>query len=280
MAGKRKFPPSRRKLEKARSEGDVAKSKEISSSFAVLALLTEFFFLPSAVIALRQFLERCVSRAEDFHTNNMLVSLRDAWEVLWRLGLPVLILPALAVLAAEISQVGFVLSWKSLQFRWSRLNVIRGLGRIVGIQAGSESLLPVGLIVETIKSAALILLVIGADVVSIAFLLGPVYAADAESVDGLMQTVYGLGLRIAGLCVLPVIALGTADLLLSRWRRRERLKMDAEEFKKELRESEGDPEFRGMRKHLHQELLRHGVLQGVRRARMIVMGKIAPPGGC
>ena len=74
--------------------------------------------------------------------------------------------------------------------------------------------------------------------------------------------------------MVAVVILGVVDSLEQRRRRRERLKMDREELKKEFRESEGDPELMGLRKQMHRELLMTGMLQSVRKAKVVVVDRL------
>lgn len=52
-----------------------------------------------------------------------------------------------------------------------------------------------------------------------------------------------------------------------------RLGMDAEELKRELREDEGDPQQKGMRKRMYQEFISQSIVNGVRQAALLVLGR-------
>jgi len=84
-----------------------------------------------------------------------------------------------------------------------------------------------------------------------------------------LAVLWRLFLALAGSALL----LGGLDLLSEQKKRRKRLRMDFEEFKRELREAEGDPEMKGMRKQLAHEILFHGFLQSIRRAKVVVVNK-------
>jgi type III secretion protein U len=49
--------------------------------------------------------------------------------------------------------------------------------------------------------------------------------------------------------------------------------MDVTEFRKEMRESEGDPELKGMRKQLFQESIFGSSLNAIRKAKVLVLGR-------
>ena len=273
MAGRKKFTASRRKLETARKDGDVAKSRDITAGCALLAGFLSVLGPIGLLARTTDFLEKCTAPNRDFRTNTMLISVEEALGLAAELCLPFLLIVATAVMFAEISQVGLVLSWSSLRFRGSRLNIFQGLKRIFGINGTAEPALPVDLLLRVLHTGAKIVVLGGTILCSIVVLVSVIYSAAFASVSAVKDVAERLILCAVGKWFIAVFVLGGTDLFVARWKRNERLKMDLQEFKKELRESEGDPEFRGMRKQLHQELLQHGVLAGVRRAKVIVVGK-------
>ena len=70
-----------------------------------------------------------------------------------------------------------------------------------------------------------------------------------------------------------LLLLSIADFLYERLKRAKRLGMDVNEFRQEMRESDGDPHLKGMRKQLHQELGMLASLDAVRRAKILLVGR-------
>ena len=83
-----------------------------------------------------------------------------------------------------------------------------------------------------------------------------------------------LFINYTGSALIALLGLCGIDYCWKRYRQIQRLKMDEEEFKREHRESEGDPQTKSMRKRLHQELSRQRLIQEVRKARVIITGKV------
>jgi flagellar biosynthesis protein FlhB len=64
---------------------------------------------------------------------------------------------------------------------------------------------------------------------------------------------------------------GAIRYILSHHRIRKQLRMDFEELKKELKEDEGDPHTKGQRKAMHQEVLLHGMIDNVKKAKVVLV---------
>ncbi len=271
MGGPKRLPPSQRKLQRVRKEGDVAKSKEFSGCSTLLAMLLAipYFVVETSIFC--RLVEESFSLPGDFHTNHVLVYAELAFGVLCRTLFPVLVFALLAGTSLQIVQAGYEFSLEPLAFRLSRLNLARGISRIFG--AG-----------ENVGGIPLVLSNILKSVLGIGICLGLLLLMLMGQVSGVMHQnflqpseVFSAGylmLLQIGIALCAVYAaLGCVDLLIQRRRRLKRLSMDVEEFRREMRESEGDPETRAMRKHLYQEFLLQGSLEGVRRAKVVVVSK-------
>jgi type III secretion protein U len=273
MALSKNLPPSSRKLRKAREDGDVAKSKDLSSAVVLTSGICTLLYLAPRTLLVIDLMQKSFAGARDFQSNNMLVYARHGWELLLSLLLPVLLVVFFAALSVEVLQVGLKFSFKPLGFKPSRLGFFRGLKRIFGFRENNnEGGLPCELLfnISKIVSCLAVFGLVLAVAIAV-FTRASIGWQFVETQDVLSL----LGFAIMGLSAgfLPLyLLIAGVDLLVQRQRRLKRLGMDIDELKRELRESEGDPETRGMRKQLHRELLAHGVLQGVRRAKLILLG--------
>jgi flagellar biosynthesis protein FlhB len=76
-----------------------------------------------------------------------------------------------------------------------------------------------------------------------------------------------LGLRLA----VAAVVLGAADYLWQRHRHAKSLRMSREEWKREYKESEGDPLHKAERQRLHREILQQQMIDDVRRAKLVLV---------
>jgi flagellar biosynthesis protein FlhB len=81
-----------------------------------------------------------------------------------------------------------------------------------------------------------------------------------------LDRAFGLLARAARPVLVAIAAVAAADWFLQRRRFAERMKMTKEETKREYKEEEGDPLFRGQRKKRHREMIRNRAKQEVPRA--------------
>ena len=76
-----------------------------------------------------------------------------------------------------------------------------------------------------------------------------------------------LGLRLAA----ALAVMGAADYLWQRHRHARSLRMTREEWKREHKESEGDPLHKAERQRLHREILEQQMIEDVRRAKLVLV---------
>ena len=269
--GEKQFAPTQKKLTNARQRGQVAKSRYLSAANTPLIVLIALALWPNYLWLLNKILSLPLEHGEGFITNNMLVLL---YEEAFLIGLALfapLGLVLVAALVTEILQCGVNFSWSVLAFRGSRLSLVAGLRRIAGWRTEKGGF-PLGTIGECLwlASCFLILFVVlltDLRTMALSCLLARVerdVAVWADLLEGVWLVCFHF--------LLVALTLGLLDYLYAKFKLRRSLMMDRQELKKEMRESEGDPELRSMRKHLHQELTQRSELQSLRRADVLVFG--------
>lgn len=66
------------------------------------------------------------------------------------------------------------------------------------------------------------------------------------------------------------LAIAAADYFFQRYQHTKQLRMSKDEVKREYKESEGDPQIKGKRRQLHQELIANSQVQRTRKATVVV----------
>ncbi|CRF47376.1 Flagellar biosynthesis protein FlhB [Helicobacter heilmannii] len=234
--------PSAKKIEKAREEGNVAKSLEV---LGFLGLVASFggifaffkFWLQSFESMFRQSLQWIKL---DFTPHNLYVlSLQLLKDILWVL-LPFLLLVGLVAFLANVLQFGFLFSPKAIAPKWSKINPITGFKNLFGLKRLLDGLL------ITIK-------------VFIAFILGFVLVYSfIDELVGVAAFNYKDQLLwfkskslevIASLLFLFLVA-SLLDFMLKRRQYIDSLKMTKQEVKDEYKQQEGNPEIKAKIKQL------------------------------
>lgn len=263
-AQNRTLPATPRKIEKAKAEGQVARSRELGHFAAFLAA---GLLLAPLAPWVADLLSRALARGLRFGiadldgTRPMVERLGEGGWHLVLMAVPVgLVLLAVAVLAGVLVG-GWNLSWKALEPKWNKLDPIAGVGRVFSVQQMTTAL-----------KACLLALVLGA--------IGAGFVW-----SGLPRFLHALGMGLgpalphvasvaaAGLLLtlLALAAFALVDVPLQRWMWLRQLRMSHEEVKKEMKESEGNPEIKARVRSRMREMANRRMLAAVPGADLVVM---------
>ena len=258
------LPASPRKLEKAREDGQVVRSRDLGH-FAAIAgggtLLT--LLAPSAVGALKDALARSLrfDAARALRADAMGAELLGwATTLLWAVLPFGLVMVALAMTSA-LAAGGWTWTLKPLGPRFGAINPLAGLGRVFSkqqaVDAGKASVL------------ALVLGSIGAfwltgharELVGLQALPLPAALADAGA-----MLVAGMGFVL-----LALAAFAAVDVPLQKRLHAERMKMSHQELKQEHKELDGNAEVKGKVRARMREMTRRRMMGAVPKADLVVM---------
>jgi flagellar biosynthetic protein FlhB len=180
---------------------------------------------------------------------------------LMAVALPVGAVMMAAAMAAAVASGGWNLSWQAAAPRWSKLNPLAGLGRLVS----REHLL------DMLKMLLLASVLAATGAGWLKAHLGDFHASLAMGLpQALAHTADTLGGGF-GLLLLCLAAFALVDLPLQRWNLSQRLRMSREEQKQEMKEMEGQAEVKGRMRARMRELARRRMLAAVPGADMVVM---------
>ena len=267
--GEKTEEPTSKKLEDARKEGQVAKSKEIGSSLSLLALfillkvwtsilsgqLIGVFDLTYNKIAdLTKMYNGQVAK-ESFFNLNKTILIR-----LIIIILPFLLAGFVIAFVSDLLQVKWKPTSKPLQPKLNKLSPLAGMKRMFNVQS----------FVELLKSV-LKLFVIGLIVYNdlkknqnMIFIVYDVPLTQAIIMAG--DLLVSLGLKIS--VVFLIIA--AADFIFQKWKFNKDMRMTKQEIKEEYKSTEGDPEIKGKIKSKMQEASRRRMMQDLPKADVVI----------
>ncbi|MCI9203905.1 MAG: flagellar biosynthesis protein FlhB [Lachnospiraceae bacterium] len=250
--GEKTEEPTGKKLNDARKEGQVAKSKEIANAFGILALfiILKVYvgtigtrFIESFHVVYGQIPELVKMYNGNLSVASLQVLLRSMMLRLLTIIAPVLLIGVMVAVICDIVQVKWRPTTKPIKPKFSKLSPVKGFARIFSPNS----------LVELIKSL-LKLVVIGYVVYS--YLKGRVgqifllYDITLNQAIGLIgEIAIDLGLRIA--MVYMVIAF--LDFWYQKWKFRQDMKMTKQEVKDEYKNQEGDPQVKAKQKQRMRE---------------------------
>jgi flagellar biosynthetic protein FlhB len=260
----RNLPASERKLQKARDEGQVSRSRDLShlavlgTGAIALTTLTPMMF-ERFKLALSQQLSFSVNSIS--HPDNMLDRLHD-------MAIPGLIacivfagMIAAAAIVSAVATGGWVASLKPVMPDFSRVNPLTGL---TGMFSKKKLLDILKMVFITIILVAIASSFLSANLHQIASLsLQPSPKAIIVLMDWLTQ---GLGLLL-----LVILVVAMMDVPLATFLHKSELKMSQQEMKDEHKESEGNPQLKGKLRQKQREMAQRGSIRAVPKADFVVM---------
>jgi flagellar biosynthetic protein FlhB len=252
-----------KRLEQAREEGQVARSRELTT-FALLATgFGGMYAMGGTLSASFASLFRgafTFGRSTGFEPDVMLHHLSYLTLQAIMAIMPILAMLMLAALLSPMALGGWLLTAKPLGVKFERLNPVAGLGKMFSMQ----SLTQLGF------ALAKSLLVGGVAVLVMRHYAGALLGLVGESVSmGLSHTG-----RLIGVCCVWIVAsmlvLVTLDVPYQLWQHAKKLRMTKEEVKREFKESEGDPFIKGKIRAQQREMARRRMMAQVPKADVIV----------
>ena len=256
-------PASGRRLEQAREDGHVPRSRELGAFTVLLASVTGFWILGSSLAhhagdIMRHGLSFGREAAFDGHAmSNALMSL--SWQAL-ELAAPFFVLCLGAAVLTPFAMGGAIFSPKAFALDFSRLDPVSGLGRIFSMQG-------VGELVKAILKALLIGLVTYWVVVQQADAL---FALLAQPLESSLDSFGHMILLAALALVLGVALIAGIDVPFQLWQFYSRMRMTKEELRQESKESEGDPQMKARIRSQQRELARKRMMSEVPKADVVV----------
>jgi flagellar biosynthesis protein FlhB len=260
----RNLPASQRRLEKAREEGQVARSRDLGHFAAVAAGgAVIVLFAPTLTDALAQMLRRALrfdahSIAEPALMGERLSAL--AQTLVW-VALPIGVLLAVVAVASGVAAGGWVWSWKALGPKFDKFNPLTGLARMASKQQ----------LVDTLKASLLALLLGGTGAFYLRVHLDEFGGVLALPLPAALAQAGGTLLTGLSLLLLLLAAFALVDVPLQRHLHRTRLKMSRQELRQEHKETEGNVEVKSKVKARMREMANRRMLTAVPKADLVVM---------
>ena len=256
-------PGSPRRLEKAREEGQVARSRELST-FVMLSTGIAGLWLTAVPMAehlghaLRSAMQ--FKRAAGFDTSFMLTQAAAAAQQALLALLPLLAMLALAALVAPLMLGGWLFSTQSLAPKFSKLNPASGIARIFSSQS----------LAELFKACAKSLLVGGVAYWVMASDMDTLLGLLTEPLHGALAHTVRLVAHCCALMIASLLLVAAIDVPYQLWSYYRKLRMTREELKQEHKESEGDPHVKGLIRRQQQQMARRRMMADVASADVVV----------
>jgi flagellar biosynthetic protein FlhB len=256
-------PASQRRLDQAREQGNVPRSRELSTlavlmaSVSVIAALGVFMF---------RGLHRVMHNTLSFDTSDIATpammgrNLMEAGTDGLLLFLPLALAVVVAAIAANVLVSGWVFSPKAMEFNLGKLNPISGIARLFSMTSLAE-------LVKAVLKGGLIAGVAGwmiwyqRDAI-LGLAVEPLEAAIAHFGQITLLTFLAAAAAFGLIVVM--------DVPFQLWHYHKSLRMTKEEVRQESKEMEGDPQIKARIRSLQREAARRRMMQAVPKADVVV----------
>lgn len=262
--GERTEDPTAKRMSEARERGQVAKSQDLSSAFLLLGALFVLAFLGGTMLErMGAFLRAGLETGIVESVGAGLSPIESLVGALRRVGFtaaPILLTMFVIAYVAHAAQIGWLFSPKAIRFNLEKLNVFKGMGKLVARRnwvRGGVNIVKLGAV------TAIATTVIKSEydrVMTMPLLTAP----------GVFALTGDLVLKLALWLLLALIVIGVIDFAYQRWQHKQDLRMHKHEVKDERRSTEGDPQVKARRLKMAREIAMQRLRADVPKADVVV----------
>lgn len=267
--GEKTEQPTAKKLNDARSEGQVAKSKDLGNAITLLTLfmLLRMFipnmgqsFLEGFYLAYGKFTDMTARSNQNFTVDAIHEVIVQFILQLVLLLLPLFAIAVVVAFIVDLLQVKWKITTKPLKPKFSKMNPINGVKRLFSTRA----------LVDLAKSIVIIivifLFVYNELKDKFIYLFYFYRLTPIECLSFIGNLVIDLGFKISAVMLL----IGIADYIYQKYKFKEDMKMTKQEVKDEFKNAEGDPEIKSKLRRKMLQVSQRRMMQRVPEADVVI----------
>ena len=248
---------------KFRDEGSVAKSQELNSLFSflagymVLTFLGSYLFLSTADLMRQSFAEAWKMNVPE---NLEVFTYFYILEVMWLLT-PIFVALFVGVVAVNIMQFGFHVTFKAIKPKWSKINPIANFRKVLFSKNS---------IMELIKSVAKMVILSLLAWLAVAPLVDQFAYMSLLTPMQIGMKTWEFASEIWFMIILFIGILGIADYSWQRYQLEEKMKMKPQDVKDEMKQAMGDPLMKQEQRRRGMQMLQKLLSEQTREADVII----------
>ena len=256
--------PTARRLEKAREDGDVARSKELSMAMIMIVTSALMIFMGGDIVmSLGHMMTDglLLDRALIFDAQLLPVHLGTIlFEGFWAI-VPILLVTLFVTLVTPAFMGGWIFSTKAFMPKASKLSPIKGFGRMFGVKA----------IVELLKAVGKFLLVAGIGLFTLTWYSDGLLGLGKGSPEAaFMQAGEIMAWSVFFMC-LSLVLIAAIDVPFQAYQHTKKLKMTLQEVKDEMKDVEGRPEVKAAIRQKQREMSMQRMIDAVPDADVVIV---------
>lgn len=254
---------SARKLEKAREEGQVPRSRDLTTTAVLLIAAIGLYifaeFMGGKIVGITRE-NFTLTRATIYDPNAMIAHLASAiYDGLFSIA-PLMVLLLIASIVGPIALGGWNYSAKAMEPKLSRMDPLAGIKRMFSVKS----------LIELLKALGKVLVILGATIWILKIYAQDMFRLVDESIGNAI--VHSLEISILATIALSAttIAIAAIDVPIQIYEYNKKLKMSRQDQKDESKDTDGKPEVKGRIRQLQREMAQRRMMSNVPQADVII----------
>lgn len=252
-----------KRLEKAREEGQIPRSRELTTSAILIVGTVGLWMFGGAmgktlldIVRFNFEFEREVA----FDSELMFAQLGYSfYHALFSL-IPIMAVLLLAAILAPVALGGWLFSTKSLAPKLSRMDPVAGLKRMFSAKS----------LVELVKAIAKVLVVVFVAYLTLSLYEHEILGLGLESLEGSIEHSLRISVWAAIFISMSTIVIAMVDIPFQIWEHAKKLKMSMQDIKEEMKEAVGKPEVKARMRQMQREMANNRMMSNVPQADVII----------
>lgn len=254
---------SPRKIEKAREEGQVPRSRDLTTTFVLMLAICGIWmtaeFIGRKIIGITSE-SFTLTRAEIFDVNTMISHLVQAiYQGLLSIT-PLMIALLIASVVGPIALGGWNFSNKAIEPKLSRMDPLAGLKRMFSIKS----------LIELAKSIFKVAIIMATTFALLKFFAQSIFRINDADVENAIIHSLDISLMATLILAAVTIAIAAVDVPIQLFEYNKKLKMSRQDQKDEYKETEGKPEVKGRVRQLQREIAQRRMMANVPEADVVI----------
>jgi len=252
-----------RRKEKAREEGKVCRSQELNSAVILcLGAVSIYFLGPLLTSQLKELMTYIFSQAPLMNADNATIITFFSRRVINFFVLLLPILASLMVIAYSVNvlQVGFLFTAKTLEPKFDKLDITKGIKKLFSIRS----------LVELTRDVIKLTLIAYVGYRAITSELGTFYKLSDNSVSVFAGTMSKIALTTVLELGAVILVLALFDYAFQKYDFEKNIKMSKQDIRDELKDTEGSPQTKGRIRQIQREMSRKRMMQEIPKADVVV----------
>lgn len=256
-------PATPKRIEKAREDGDVPRSKELATVSVLLTMLVGIWASGTQLTqALKSNMAAGLTLPRNlvFEPDLLLVSIaQNLMELLWAF-LPLAVLVVFIAIASPVLLGGWNVSSKALMPKFNKLNPLSGIKNLVSKNAAMEFFKAV---IKATLVGSVAFFVVAAEIDDVLMLpLLPLNEALSSTAYLILVTMIAIASSL--------VLIAAVDVPYQLWNYANKLKMTKQDVRQESKETEGNPEIKARIRQQQREMARRRMMAEIPNADVVV----------